>query len=505
VQGKLRRNQSFAQEEAQSFCVGARKLILQDFAGFNQHVLTRQAGIVAALNACDRIQLVVAFTGDGISEHARQRIQELLDDGTLGEDRLEARCIEFGPQSSVGALRDINAVPPIDTVLNLAAWGPVDVPRTAYYGTLRLSSLVDLHQAHGNGLFHKNIRSFLGADTDVNASILATLQQECPKFFYLNNGVTILCTKITRKGNPENSVRLQIDGISVINGAQTIATASQYVSDGDQADISDAKLLVTLIEIPEGDEFGAEITKARNHQNSVAISDFAGLDAEQERLRTEVANLGIDYSYKGVGLNRAPGPTRFYIDEAAPALVMTLSNPKHTASYKNRPNDFLDIQRPNYLRIFNADVAAYRLVNAVKCDRFIQMRLREEATAAADRADILTYTNGNCLMAWLLGRQCLASINGLSVLNEDEIRNRLGQPFDDLRQVFLEETKRIIGTNSHSVFFRNQTQVIILAKLIMIRHFGIVVNEGMLHHEQANPDNYVEHLASLAPQIDLHG
>ena len=84
VQSKLKASEQFSLPEALAFCQGVRKLLQQDFTGFNQHVERRQQEILNALEDCSAIQLVVAHVGSGISNHAKTAVQELLSDESHG-------------------------------------------------------------------------------------------------------------------------------------------------------------------------------------------------------------------------------------------------------------------------------------------------------------------------------------------------------------------------------------------------------------------------------------
>src|SRR5574340_426690 len=57
VQSKLKASEQFSQEEALAFCQGVRKLIRQDFDGFNKNVQDRLVEIENALDNCSYIQL----------------------------------------------------------------------------------------------------------------------------------------------------------------------------------------------------------------------------------------------------------------------------------------------------------------------------------------------------------------------------------------------------------------------------------------------------------------
>ncbi|MEP6886995.1 MAG: hypothetical protein ABI945_01605 [Nitrospirales bacterium] len=66
VQSKLKATEEFKQDEALAFCQGVRKLIKQDFSGFNLNVQIRKGEIEDALDNCNQIQLVLAHTGTGL-------------------------------------------------------------------------------------------------------------------------------------------------------------------------------------------------------------------------------------------------------------------------------------------------------------------------------------------------------------------------------------------------------------------------------------------------------
>ena len=50
----------------------------------------------------------------------------------------------------------------------------------------------------GQLLFARNLRKFTGR-TDVNDGIMETLTKEPSKFWYFNNGITVLCSGLKKK------------------------------------------------------------------------------------------------------------------------------------------------------------------------------------------------------------------------------------------------------------------------------------------------------------------
>lgn len=278
LQTKLKESEQFKQEDALPFCEGIRLLIRQEFAGFNKNFTSRQTAIEAALEACSHIKLVVPYTGDGISKTASDALQALLDDEGLDEERLDQQVTYYTAAEVTRDLLAEQAYQPVHTDIALQKHAKVENPRTTYYGIARLTDLVALHKDKGKALYERNIRYFLGSSrSDVNKAIKTTLLDAPADFFYLNNGVTAVCDEIGLKGkNPISGFRkFKVRGLSIINGAQTVASAAEFVAQHPNSNIDDAKVMLTLIKAPADGLFGKRVTKARNHQNPVQTANFA--------------------------------------------------------------------------------------------------------------------------------------------------------------------------------------------------------------------------------------
>lgn len=299
LQTKLKESEQFKQEDALPFCEGIRLLLKQDFAAFNGNVQNRKTDIEGALDVCSHIKLVVPYTGDGVSQAARDALQALLDDEDLDEERLAKQVEYYTATEIVCDLLAEQAYQPVHTDIALHKHAKVESPRATYYGVARLADLVTLHQMHGKALYERNIRYFLGSSkSDVNKAIKTTLHDAPLDFFYLNNGVTAVCDQIEPKANKNGVKKFKVRGLSIINGAQTVASAAEFVRQHPGKSIDDAKVMLTLIKASADGQFGKSVTKARNHQNPVQTANFASLDENQERLRQEIAHLGFGYHYR---------------------------------------------------------------------------------------------------------------------------------------------------------------------------------------------------------------
>lgn len=508
VQAKLKEAEQFHQEEALAFCQGIRKLITLDFTGFNKNVQDRQIEIEDALENCSHIQLVLAYIGSGISSHAREAIQNFIHEDH-GEERFIEEPIYYDATKVVHDLQEAKAYKKVDADIWIQKWTSVTEPRLTYFGLIQLNALVKLHQKYGKALYEKNIRTFLGNKTDVNVSIRQTLSVHPEEFLYLNNGVAALCQEVEPKGtNPSHKggKKFKVRGLSIINGAQTIASAAHYLEEDNATDISPARISFTLIKTSTSDEFGKSITRARNHQNPVFLSHFVALDDEQERLRRELAHLGIHYAYKAEASDNKADPLRIGVDEAAQALALFHHDPRFAVWLKKEPARFLDMNTDQYKMVFSASLAAIKLANAVRFLRYVQARMIKEVNASRGQ-ERLAYKHGNHALGWVLAKRIIKECKSANLIDTTKLEDNLGFAFDQLRHTVWTETEKRISYKGPLALFRNQTDTIPLLEAILIEYFNLATDSVVEHKKkqqrtgQAYPQDLFDYLISKAPQI----
>lgn len=510
LQTKLKESEQFKQEDAQPFCDGVRLLLKQRFAVFNQNVQQRQAEIEGALDACSRIQLVVPYTGDGVSKTANDALQALLDDENLDEERLVRQVQFYAANEITRDLRAEQAYSPVHTDVFLQKCNKVEEPRTTYYGLARLSDLVALHKDHGKALYERNIRYFLGSSkSDVNAAIQTTLRDAPDKFFYLNNGVTAVCDHIDQKGNkPATGFRrYQVRGLSIINGAQTVASAAEFVAQNPQSDIGSARVLFTLIKAPADGAFGKQVTRARNHQNPVQVANFAALDDTQERLRQEARLLGFDYHYRPEA--QGTSPMAFTLEEALRALALQQNDPRYPAWLKGELVRLSNPESDEYKVLFSSTLSGIRLVNVVQCQRVLRDLIvgYENGAPSASREKML-YRHGNHTIMAVMMKRLRNRIAAAQIIDPGEVAALVSPPLDLLRQQAFDLGQLRLNGAGPLAFFRNQGSVVAFLADLMEEHYGLASDQAIapLRNIQSTADAYprkrlIDYMSSKAPQI----
>lgn len=459
VQSKLKATEPFAQAEANAFKDGIKDLLNERYDRFNQNVVNRQEEIEAALDDAAEMILVVAHASPEVSQHAKDVLDTFLTSDERPDERLASSWIDYGPERILSDFLAEQAVAEVNDQLRIYGLVKVDEPRSTYYGRVLVKELAGLYRAHRDALFEKNIRYFLGVRSSaVNRGIHDSLGNGAHEFFYLNNGVTAIAHEIRPRGTRDGGRRFELDGLSVINGAQTIASCAQFIAENPEADLDSAFVMVTLIHVDRADPFGVRVTRARNHQNPVSPAQFAALDNKQERLRRELAFVNIVYRYRPEARTWIGMAEVISIHEAAFALALIRPDPGFPIALKKESSKFLLADSQEYRSIFTDDLSGKRLANAVRLYRASE-RIINANESASDGQEKLIYRHGRYAMLWLLLSRNLAWLDRENVMDTDEARNLVSQPLDDIREhvrsrVVPELTASYKGPLA---FFRNLT------------------------------------------------
>jgi hypothetical protein len=307
-------------------------------------------------------------------------------------------------------LKDEHASAAPNVSLTLRQWHGCKEPRRAFYGLASADDLAALYEKHGKVLFERNIRHYLGAQA-VNKAIQLTARERPADLFYLNNGLTVVCTKATLLPGASNEAgTFQIEGFSVVNGAQTVGSLDSIRrSDGGVAPA--ARVMVTIIEVGEdADSFGPAITRARNTQNAVRGAHFAALDPNQERLRREMAVSGISYYYRPSDEATRGGSTVVTMERAAVALGALSRSIATAVAAKKESGQLYDRTGSFYPKLFSDGLSGVGLCRRVRIFDFL-----DEAFEGAERSSSgpqrTLYRHGRYFIATILARRLPTVVN----------------------------------------------------------------------------------------------
>ncbi len=394
--------------DVHKFIQGFRDIVNAEFGRFNEKVRSKQRELETALGDPNvKFVLILAHSGQEIlSQHASVAIDGLLDEVN---DPIDTASFEMLTQAELHSFlsRGIRGSSP-DIEATLYDWGAVQEPYAAFYGQVEASTVAEWFNAHGIRLFDKNIRQFLGQDSEVNASIIDTLVNKPEHFWYLNNGITVLCERVAKSalgGSSKKVGSFKFTGVSVVNGAQTVGCIGQVIADHPQA-VADARVTIRFISLENcPPEFAGEVTRGTNTQNRVERRDFVALDREQDRLATELAIDGIRYAIKS-GESAPETETGCTVIEATVALACAKQTPDLAVQAKREIGRLWlgaegDSSESQYRQLFHSGVTSTQVWRAVRALRVTDRALLDERLKR-DGRERLIGVHGNRLIAHLV-------------------------------------------------------------------------------------------------------
>lgn len=397
--------------DIRKFKDGVFDLFNLDFSRFNSKIKKIQPLIEMALTEFDtKFDIVLIHTGNKLlSTHGQRIMDDLvneLNDAGEGQDGELVTFHQLNQARIHGSIANGMDGDPIDVEIGLSQWGKLEEPYTAFFGMVSGGEIANWYQEKGKRLFSKNIRQMLGM-TDVNDEIKMTIDTNPDRFWYFNNGITLIADTIKKSmvgGNSRDLGSFKATNISIVNGAQTVSTIGEYAK-RDSNKLEKVKVQIKLISLENTeDEFGTHITKTNNRQNRIENRDFVSLDEQQIRIRTELAIEGIDYNIVRSDAFKM-SDIAFDLSEATTALACASKNVSLAVQVKREIGKFYEnLEKAPYKTIFNPNISGVYVLNCVRTLRVLD-KLLDDKIAALEKKSGREYgmlVHGNRLIEQMI-------------------------------------------------------------------------------------------------------
>lgn len=159
-------------------------------------------------------------------------------------------------------------------------------------------------------LFDENIREYLGTKGKygkTNKIIKQTLLDDVERnrFFYYNNGITIICQKLQIEKYGSSKKRVHIECPKVVNGCQSVNTIVDAFKENllhnsisqIAKDFKHSKVLVKIFEVDKNNDSEKKIyqniVKYTNSQTAISLKDFVSRDAYFLNIQTKFLEYGF--------------------------------------------------------------------------------------------------------------------------------------------------------------------------------------------------------------------
>lgn len=292
-----------------------------------------------------------------------------------------------------------------------------------------------------HNIFDENVRDWQGL-TAVNAKIAAELGAGGSRdFWWLNNGVTVICTEYRNDDNI-----LTITNPQIVNGLQTCKEIVQHFDPmtQEQREEDDRSVLVKVIRVND-DDTRDRVIRATNSQNPVSVAMLRATDPFQRTIEQYLLSRELYYERrKNYYSNRGRPSTKIVSLTFLAQAVLTLflfrpddararpSNPlKRDTEYKELFNDTHPLN------------AFY--VSAYLC-RFVELYLKRELGLAAKEVNNLRFYVA-MVVAWQLRETIALDANEVALIDVEDIS---AEAVDEAYQ-FVRTSYRRLGGDDDAV------------------------------------------------------
>ena len=361
------------------------------------------------------VHVLLCNNGKSWDDHA----QHLMDSAQLPKEQVTWE--HFNHDSIISILK---TSPKIHTSIQLQGKSIYEKFREkdVLVGKVHVEEIARLIETYGNRLLEGNIRRFLGIEGNrVNLAIHDTLMdpERRDDFYLLNNGITIVCNKMSYNALQQENHLVKLEGARIINGGQTSITIARalHSSLDVQQDFSTCFVLVRIYEINDSDkDIIRAVTLATNSQNPVDLTDLHSNDECQKDLELGLKQLG--FLYRRHREEGSTGGDVLLSSMVAEATLAVWRHAPHQAKYMRREH-FGKL----YEKIFTGLSAAQAAIAVLILRRVENLRRRTEK----DFPEYLPYASHYIAMS--IGKELTAICGEVSLQTYSQCKECLEQHF----------------------------------------------------------------------------
>ncbi len=243
------------------------------------------------------------------------------------------------------------------------------------------SEIAQVVSNDSNGfIFDLNIRKYLGKLGGVNRDILNTCTNNSIShlFWFLNNGVTIVCDKVDPVTDPDDP-KVKIENMQIVNGCQTATSLAIAFKEGQLQ--SDTKLMLRIYETQDL-ELVDKIVLTTNNQNKITGRNLRANDKTQIDLERGFLLYNYYLERKPRQYESTPIPKENIIpndDVAVAFLAIVLKKPSDSRSRKYK------VWSEYYDKIFSGTNIIEPYLLSVLIHRRVLQYLLENFSSSKDR------------------------------------------------------------------------------------------------------------------------
>ncbi|MCL4065801.1 AIPR family protein [Pseudomonas sp. GX19020] len=284
-----------------------------------------------------------------------------------------------------------------------------------------------LYKKHTTDLFSANLRGYLGSrqsDSNINNGIKETADTEPENFYVYNNGITAIVLGYSLGRKTKSGKKLTIEGISIVNGAQTTGSISSLSDDVS----SDLQVPIRFVKA-KTDAIVSHVVQFNNTQNKIQAADFRSNDPIQDRLRHEfkaVPNAEYEGGRRG-GASDVIKRSKYTLPSYTVGQALAAFHGDPVTAYDKKSE--LWTNEKYYRHIFTDRTSArhivfcYSLLSLVNSRKLeLQQKQRNAGlTEVEERSIKFLNKKGSAYLVLWVASQCMETILGKAIPNKFDI------------------------------------------------------------------------------------
>ena len=304
------------------------------------------------------------------------------------------------------------------------------------------------HQKFGDDLFSGNPRTFLGSGkkkNKINLGIIETIESEPDNFWTYNNGITALVNNYDPDGINEKN-ELAINGISIINGAQTTGAIANAAS------FEDAWVQIRFI-VCKNEKIIEEIISNNNKQNEILPSDLRSNDRIQNKLRIDFEQFNNIFYNGGRRGNIRPSRSKEIFDPYLVAQTLRAFHGDCITAYNAKTELWSDDAL--YTSIFCEQLTPEHIIFTYSLARAIDVyKLNLQKTGDSRREtennqlNFLKQRGSKMLLIYAISR-CMETVLGKKIVDSWKLSFKDSSNFEGLVSMWQDVIKVPMSLSPH--------------------------------------------------------
>lgn len=330
--------------------------------------------------------------------------------------------------------------------------------------TISSTDLIKIYNEGGfDNVFQSNIRNYLGSKP-INTKIYDTAKSpsEAKYFWFLNNGISLICDEYVMTDNIPGQKNIQIVNPQIINGGQTTKTLVNLENDiknslfpDEIADVfNNIQLLIRIYQTKDQSIIN-QITIGTNTQNAISKQDLQANNEISKKIQSyfeeQKYGLEIKKNEYNTGTKIESRKNLKYIatqDEVLQFYVSIYKEKPHNA-YISKTKVFED-----YFKLIfsesnkNLDILPQEYFRAFQLGYFVQNKIKTENVANGN-----SFLANSSLFLMYIMSQIEIKLKDITVLfseiDLDIVYNRAKQITKDLVEARIQKEDRLYSNNKY--------------------------------------------------------